>query len=187
VAAVTACFAIATVAFAVSPAPPDVPSIPRDVPTPRRVDCDQVRRTVQSQIDATCSCESAATHAEYVRCVANKLRQLSECHKGDDGKLACGPVPRACVGRVRRVASRSACGSNEVTCCIPKQLDCMNDPSPGDGTAKGTCAGTNRSCDKASDCRISRCVSAINAERCQLAGGTVGNGKDCTTACTSTP
>lgn len=150
---------------------------------PERLDCNQVRTAVQSQLDAACSCERAATHNEYVRCVANKLRELSACHRADDGTLACGPVPLPCVGRIRRTASRSACGSNEVTCCIPKQLDCVNDPAPGDGKPQGTCAGTARACDKVADCAAPKCVSAVNAERCQLAGGTVGIGKDCTTAC----
>ena len=174
---ITAALAGVAVAFAVAAAALDAPT------TAGRFDCDQVRRNVKSQIDAACSCERAATHAEYVRCIANKLRELSACPKGEGGKITCGPVPRACVGRVRRVASRSACGSKEVTCCLAKQLACVNDPSPGDGEAKGTCAGTTRPCDKVSDCRVPRCVSAPDAERCQVVGGTLGNGKDCTTAC----
>ena len=150
---------------------------------PGRPDCDQVRQNVKGQIDSACSCEGAATHGEYVRCVTKKLRELSDCRPAEDGKLSCGPVPRACVGRIRRAATRSTCGSNEVTCCIAKQHDCVNDPAPGDGTAAGTCAGTPRPCDKITDCRLPKCSSASSAENCQRAGGTVGTSRDCTTAC----
>jgi hypothetical protein len=151
--------------------------------SPRRAECERVRQTVKAQIDGACSCEGAATHSEYVQCVTRKLREMSACQTGEDGKLLCGPVPRACVGNIRRVATRSTCGSNEVTCCIAKQHACVNDPSPGDGNAQGFCAGTPHPCDKVTDCQIPKCVSATSAENCQHAGGTLGTSKDCTTAC----
>jgi hypothetical protein len=148
-----------------------------------RVECERVRQNVKAQLDSACSCEGATAHAEYVRCVTKKLRELSACQTGEDGKPICGPVPRTCVGNIRRVATRSTCGSNEVTCCIAKQHACVSDPSPGDGNAEGVCAGTPHSCDKGTDCQIPKCVSATNAENCRHAGGTLGTGKDCSTAC----
>lgn len=149
----------------------------------RRAECEQIRQNVKGQLDSACSCDGAATHGEYVRCVTKKLHELSECRPGEDGKLACGPVPRTCVGNIRRVATRSTCGSNEVTCCIAKQYACVNDPTPDDGKAEGTCAGTPHPCDKPTDCQLPKCVSATSAENCQRAGGTTGKSKDCTTAC----
>jgi len=149
-----------------------------------RADCAKVRGEVHSQIEAACPCDGDVPHAEYVRCVTKKLHELSACQPGPDGKPACGPVPHMCVGQIRRTASRSACGkSDNVTCCIPKQHDCAGDPSPGDGNPLGMCSGTNHPCDKVADCLIAKCHLAPNAERCQLAGGTPGKGKDCSTAC----
>jgi hypothetical protein len=149
-----------------------------------RADCSKARSAVRSQIDAACPCDNDAPHADFVRCVTTKLHELSACPRGADGKPICGPVPRTCVGQIRRIASQSACGkSDAVTCCIPKQHDCADDPAPGDGNPQGKCSGTDRPCDKVGDCLIAKCELAPNAERCQLAGGTLGKGKDCSTAC----
>ena len=149
-----------------------------------RADCAKAYAAVSSQIDTACPCDADVPHAQYVRCVTKKLRELSACERGPDGQQICGPLPRTCVGQRRRTVSRSACGKSDVvTCCIPKQHDCTNDPTPGDGNPQGTCSGTDRLCDKVTDCLIAKCQLAPNAERCQLAGGTVGTGKDCSTAC----
>ena len=149
-----------------------------------RADCAKARSAVRSQIDAACACDSDMPHAGYVRCVTTKLHELSACQRGQDGMETCGPVPRMCVGQIRRLASRSACGKSDVvTCCTPKQYDCTGDPAPGNGNPQGMCSGTTRPCDKITDCLIAKCQLAPNAERCQLAGGTLGKGKDCSTAC----
>ena len=152
--------------------------------TARSSECSDVQRAVQGQIDAACPCAGATVHGEYLRCVIAKLRELSACHTGEDGSTVCGPVPRQCLGRIRRDAARSACGMpNAVTCCIPRQHDCVGDPKPGDGDPQGTCTESDRRCDRVADCAIPRCRFAPSAERCRLAGGTPGTGADCSNAC----
>ncbi len=158
------------------------------MPTPvqafERPNCDAARASVQTQLDAACPCDTAATHAEYVRCVNDKLRKLSACPKDADGKLKCGPVPRACVANLRRTAARSGCGDVAVvSCCIPRQHDCVNDTKPGDGKQEGKCSGTQKPCDTLADCRIPTCRQASSADRCTTIGGTLGKSKDCSTAC----
>jgi hypothetical protein len=149
-----------------------------------RADCAKAYGALRSQVEAACPCDADVPHAAYVRCVTKKLRELSACERGPGGQRICGPLPHRCLGLSRRTVSRSACGrSDAVTCCHPKQHDCVNDPTPGDGNPQGTCSGTDRPCDKVTDCLIAKCQLAPNAERCQLAGGTVGTGKDCSTAC----
>ena len=93
-------------------------------------------------------------------------------------------MPRRCLGAIRRVASHSTCGAEElITCCVPHQQDCRRDPHPGDGKAEGTCGRTNKPCDKVEDCMVRRCQPAVSADSCRAKGGTLGNGKDCSTAC----
>jgi hypothetical protein len=70
-----------------------------------------------------------------------------------------------------------------VTCCLPKQHDCMGDPEPGNGRKQGTCSGTRRRCDTLEDCVLARCQLTTSVDHCNLAGGTVGTGKNCRTAC----
>jgi hypothetical protein len=151
---------------------------------PADVDCEASRRTVQAEIDAACPCDGGSNHSAYVRCVTDKLRDLSACTQ-TDGKRSCGPVPRLCAAKIRRVASRSACGepAETVTCCLPKQRDCVGDSKPGDDKKDGTCSGTQRRCDRITECLVSKCELAANADRCKLVGGTVGTGRDCASAC----
>lgn len=148
-------------------------------------DCDAAQKAVQAEIDATCPCDAADAHGDHVRCVTKKLRDLSACAPAADGKRACGPVPRQCAGKIRRIAARSACGKPAamVTCCVPKQRDCAGDPTPGDGNKEGTCTGSTRTCDSVTECMVPKCELAANAERCGLIGGTVGSGRNCSTAC----
>jgi hypothetical protein len=149
-----------------------------------RHDCDAVSDAVQAQVDAACPCDGAATHGKYVQCVARKVRALAACETSTEGVKSCGPVPRACVGKIRRVASRSACGRDgAVTCCLPKQHDCVGDAKPGDGKSDGTCSSSRRKCDQMSDCVIPECQLATSADQCTLVGGTVGRGKNCRSAC----
>lgn len=149
------------------------------------VDCDAAQKQAKAALDAACPCDGAGSHADHVRCVTQKLRELSACAPDADGKRSCGPVPRACMAKIRRLASRSACGkaAETVTCCIAKQRDCAGDPSPGDGTKAGTCTGTKRKCDRVTECMVPRCEIAASAERCTAVGGTVGQGRDCSSAC----
>lgn len=149
------------------------------------VDCDAAQQAAKAEIDAACACDGAGSHADHVRCVTKKLRELSACTAGTDGKRTCGSIPRACVPKIRRLASRSACGkpAEMVTCCIGKQRDCAGDTTPGDGSKDGTCTGTRRKCDRVTDCMVPKCELAASAERCGVLGGTVGNGRDCSTAC----
>jgi hypothetical protein len=149
-----------------------------------RPDCEAVHSAVQAELDATCPCEGAESHGKHVQCVSRKLRALSACETGADGQRSCGPVPRTCVGKIRRVASRSACGRDDaVTCCLPKQHDCTGDSQPGDGKKDGTCSDSKKPCDALSDCLIPKCQLSSSVDHCRLAGGTVGNGKNCRNAC----
>ena len=110
------------------------------------VDCDAAQKQAKAALDAACPCDGAGDHAAHVRCVTRKLRELSACAPDADGKRSCGPVPRACMAKIRRLASRSACGkaAETVTCCVAKQRDCAGDANPGDGKKAGTCTGTKR-------------------------------------------
>jgi hypothetical protein len=154
---------------------------------PAGQDCDAVQSAVQTQIEAACPCDAAAAHADHVRCVTKKLRELSSCAPDANGKRSCGSIPRACVPGIRRIASRSACGkpAENVTCCVPKQRDCAGDEHPGDGQQDGTCTGTRskKKCDRVTDCLVPKCEVAASAEVCDAIGGTVGTGRDCSTAC----
>lgn len=148
--------------------------------------CDEARKAVQAEIDAACPCEGPRAHADRVRCVTNKLRDLSACSPAADGKQrSCGPVPRQCAAKIRRIAARSACGkpTDTVTCCVPKQRDCAGDPAPGDGSKEGTCTSSTRKCDSVTECMVPKCELSATAERCAAVGGTVGAGRDCATAC----
>jgi hypothetical protein len=151
----------------------------------RDVDCDTAQQAAKTALDAACPCDGAANHAEHVRCVTQKLRELSACTPDAGGKRTCGSVPRACVAKIRRLASRSACGraAETVTCCIAKQRDCAGDEHPGDGVKDGTCTGTKRKCDRVTECMVPRCEIAASAARCTAVGGTVGTGRDCSSAC----
>jgi hypothetical protein len=149
-----------------------------------RPDCVAVHDTIQAELEAACPCDGFPSHGKYVQCVTRKLRAMAACETGPDGEKTCGPVPRTCVGKIRRVASRSACGrAGAVTCCIPKQHDCTGDPAPGDGRKEGTCSSGRKRCDKVEDCVAARCQLTTSAEHCTLAGGRLGNGKNCRTAC----
>ncbi len=148
-------------------------------------ECDAAQKEAKAALDAACPCDGAGNHADHVRCVTRKLRELSACVPDASGKRSCGSIPRACVPKIRRLASRSACGkpADTVTCCVAKQRDCAGDQHPGDGVKDGICTGTKRKCDRVTDCMIPRCEVAASAERCTAVGGTVGTGRDCATAC----
>ena len=148
-------------------------------------DCDAAQKAVQAEIDAACPCDGAGAHSDHVRCVTKKLHEMSACPPDASGKRSCGSIPRVCVAKIRRVASRSACGKSAetVTCCVAKQRDCAGDNNPGDGNKDGTCTGTKRKCDRVTECMVPRCELAATAERCTAIGGTVGSGRDCSTAC----
>jgi len=152
---------------------------------PERTDCEATRKAVRAEIDAACPCEGPNAHADYSRCVSKKVHDLSACALGAGGTRSCGPVSRPCAAKIRRTASRSACGrpADMVTCCVPKQRDCAGDSTPGDGKKDGTCTGTTRKCDSVTECLVPKCELAATAERCGLIGGTVGLGRDCATAC----
>jgi len=149
-----------------------------------RADCEAVHDTIAAQLTSACPCDGFPSHGKYVRCVTRTLRSMADCETGTDGTQTCGPVPRQCVGKIRRVASRSACGRGDaVTCCLPKQHDCRGDAAPGDGDKKGTCTGSKKRCDTLADCLLQKCQLTTSADHCELAGGTLGQGKNCRTAC----
>lgn len=152
---------------------------------PTEVDCSAAQAEAQAAIAAACPCDGAGNHGDHVRCVTKKLRELSACTSDPSGKRSCGSIPRACVPKLRRLASRSACGKpvESVTCCVAKQRDCEGDSNPGDGVKDGTCTGTKRKCDRVTECMVPRCEVSASAERCTAIGGTLGTGRDCATAC----
>ena len=118
-----------------------------------RVDCEAVHSQVDAEITAACPCDGFPSHGKYVRCIARTLRTMAKCQTGNDGDRECGPVPQKCVGKIRRVASRSTCGRGDaVTCCLSRQHDCRGDATPGDGNKQGLCSGTSKPCDTLSDC-----------------------------------
>ena len=142
------------------------------------------RASLQAQVDGACPCATASSRPAYLRCVNDQLRDLSGCRKGPDGKPICRPISRACATAVRRTASQSTCGEPDtVTCCIPRQHECVGDLKPADGKKEGRCSATSRPCDGLADCLITRCRAASSAARCLQVGGTVGAGKDCNSAC----
>jgi len=147
-------------------------------------DCAAAAQAVKAEVDAACPCDGT-THPQHVRCVTKKLKELSACKPDASGKRVCGSVPHTCVAKIRRVASRSACGkaAETVTCCVARQRDCVGDTTPGDGKQDGTCSGTKRKCDRITDCMVPKCELAATADRCTAVGGTVGKGRDCATAC----
>src|SRR5438094_29080 len=130
--------------------------------------CDAARCTVQSAVDASCPCDTAANHGSYLKCVVRVLGPLA----------AQAVVPHSCVGRIMRCAARSTCGRpGAVTCQMPE--------STCDSTS-GTCTdNTSVSCSADGDCGTT-CDIASSAESCQTAGGTVGTSTTCCAACTTT-
>src|SRR5262249_12914172 len=89
-----------------------------------------------------------------------------------------GTVPRPCVGRIIRCASRSTCGkAGAVTCQVPASTcdsatgTCSNDPSQG--------------CSADSDCGTT-CRIASSSDSCQTGGGSVGTSATCCSTCTTT-
>lgn len=62
----------------------------------------------RADIEASCPCDSAASHREYVRCAFDVIRT----HIGNN------TLPAECVKTARRCASQSTCGrGGAVTCC----------------------------------------------------------------------
>lgn len=149
-----------------------------------RIDCEAVHDRIAAELASACPCDGFPSHGKYVRCITRTLRTKAECQTATDGSQECGPVPRKCVGKIRRVASRSACGrGGAVTCCLPKQHDCRGDTTPGDGNKQGVCSGSKERCDTLSDCLLQKCQLTTSTDHCKLAGGTLGQGKNCRTAC----
>lgn len=147
-------------------------------------DCSASIESFGAELAVACPCDSAANRAAHVRCVNAKLKEWSACTGTTKSSRSCGPLPRACVGKLRKLAARSTCGTDEaVTCCVPRQHDCVGDPKPGDGKAEGTCSGSTKACDQVPDCKLPRCQLSPTVEHCTRFGGTVGKTKDCTNAC----
>src|SRR5581483_6101547 len=72
--------------------------------------CSAQRCAVETAIDQVCPCEGAASHGQYVRCVAHAVKDLA----------ASGIVARGCRGKVVSCAARSACGHpGRVSCFLP--------------------------------------------------------------------
>jgi hypothetical protein len=98
--------------------------------------CSAQRCAVETAIDQACPCEGAASHGQYVRCVAHAVKDLA----------ASGIVARGCRGKVVSCAARSACGHpGRVSCFLPTG-ECRVQRSAADCTAAGGVASITSTC-----------------------------------------
>src|SRR5437867_12999985 len=119
--------------------------------------CDLSDPTTKAQVDAAraaadqaCNaagtgCTTAASHGQYVSCVAHQANMLAES----------GSLPTQCKGAVKKCAARSTCGKpGFVTCCRTRSsgtTKCSTkssapgctDHAPAGGSA---CVGNHPSC-----------------------------------------
>jgi len=66
------------------------------------------------------------------------------------------------------------------------QKECLDDPSPGDALAEGTCDDTESACDTSEDCVFTRCRVTESADACTAVGGVAGGqGSCCGDVCTA--
>lgn len=77
---------------------------------PGKPDCASALPAVQNAVAASqCSCETAATHGQFVRCAGQVVK----------GLVASSALDHRCKGAMVRVFAKSSCGkANTVTCCL---------------------------------------------------------------------
>ena len=83
-----------------------------------RVDCEPVHSTIDAELTAACPCDGFESHGRYVRCITRKLRAMAACETGADSTRTCGPVPRSCVGKIRRIAELTGVGEARVASAL---------------------------------------------------------------------
>ncbi|HZR82534.1 MAG TPA: hypothetical protein VFD92_15675 [Candidatus Binatia bacterium] len=110
-------------------------------------------------------------HGEYVRCVAHETaKQVATSH---------GTVSRYCLRTSVRCGARSTCGKPGFVACRIHDA-CLNDATPGDGVASGTCeSDATIACDTSSDCPVLRCATRSSADLCSASGGEASEGSCC--------
>src|SRR5438093_4056203 len=129
---------------------------------------------VAAALAETCSCAGKTlsnasvqpwkNHGQYVSCVVryrNALRKAG-CFTDDSVRRT-----------LARCAARSTCGkADAVICCFSDAGICSGDPTPGDGTAAGTCSNdTKMGCDTSADCTKMRARLAHDEASCVGYGG----------------
>ena len=109
-------------------------------------------------------------HGQYVKCVTKARRRAA-----DEAGLA-----KRCLKDVVPCAANSACGKKNAAAvaCEVTTGACLDDPTPGDGTAEGTCDGGETTCDSDEDCAQTSCQVASSAEACTEMGG-AASGLEC--------
>ena len=132
--------------------------------------CDVGACDVATALEDVCPCEDAASHGEYVHCVAHAAKEL----------VADGTIAHRCRGRVVRLAAQSVCGrANAVTCLVPTSScaddgTCINDPSTDCGvdtdcgtecetTTPDGCDAANGIASPAGGCASASCFSPSGA------------------------
>jgi hypothetical protein len=124
-------------------------------------------------IRASCDCAGAASHASYMQCARNVVRQLAR-----DGAL-----PKMCSSRLYQYATRSTCGRKDmITCCESNDAFHVF-PAIRKGECKlrrgATCVGSfphlEDACTQTGEvCRSSSCGDGIldrrNGEGCEPPG-----------------
>jgi hypothetical protein len=89
-------------------------------------------------------CFNAASHGQYVSCIAHEAKALSS---GETPTL-----PKSCKGAVKRCAARSACGKQDrgfATCCITTlsgEVKCKTGRSENCSGVVGTCGSCCDAC-----------------------------------------
>jgi hypothetical protein len=142
--------------------------------------CDStVVAAVKAAVEAACPCDGQAdavtgavvpwaSHGEYVSCVA----QARNAAKKSAG------LSKKCLNDVVPCAANSACGSTGAVACVVTTGVCLDDPTPGDALAEGTCDESGSACDTNADCAQSTCQVADSGTACTDIGGTAV-GVDC--------
>lgn len=116
----------------------------------------------RADVDATCDCAAAASHAAYVRCASGVLAV----------RTASGRLSSSCKSALRRCASRSTCGRpGAVTCCRI--------------TTRGSrCRIARSAAACATPCAASSCCDACGAGGCVTTSTTTSTSTSSTTSTT---
>jgi hypothetical protein len=128
---------------------------------------------VAAEVAIQCPCDAEwRNHGQYVSCV---VRTAARLYREND-------VPRSCGRNTRSCAARSTCGrqgGEAALCCVDVAKECLEDPTPGDTLAEGTCEDTESPCDTAEDCVFTRCRVTATADACTEIGGVAGGQGSC--------
>jgi hypothetical protein len=75
---------------------------------PMQPDCEASLPAVQAAVAASCDCDLAVNHGQYVRCAGQVVK----------GMVAASSLDHKCKGAMVRVFAKSSCGKHgAVTCC----------------------------------------------------------------------